>query len=318
MKILLKKYLFCALMLVVFAGCGDDSDHDQTERVQVSGEPDAGEPDASVEDTGTADADQPDTTPAPDATSDAADSSDVTPGDADRDTSAPQPELHTQQFFGSALTLISGASLRMPFELSELTTDIEFFVVRELRGYNEVQNREGGQVVMTVNSASFVGPETGWVRDPLPRGDYDVYLENLGGASGSDVNEYTAAKVIESPSYDPEVATFESTVVELSSFADPGVGLSSEFTVRANHRYILRGVRGKNTIFVVPADQIPLIEQGQAFNFAHRWNESDPEIAPEPTELDVEAGDYVLIAVNNAGDDRTHGSVIAIDEWQMQ
>ncbi|RDV39132.1 hypothetical protein DV096_00740 [Bradymonadaceae bacterium TMQ3] len=227
-------------------------------------------------------------------------------------------ELFFEDFHRVALTLPVGTTLRTPFELDELSTPVELLVVRELRGYNEVQNTENERVVMTVNDASFVGPEAGWDREELPRGRYDAYLENLGGASGTDVNNYLAVKIAATPRMLASVADHEGTIGDFTGFLGPGQASGTTFEAREGYAYVLRGVRGKNTVFVISTDQLPKIENQEPFAFIHTWDASDPELAPEPTVLDLDPGEYMVLVANNAGDERDHGSVMLIDEWLLK
>ena len=227
-------------------------------------------------------------------------------------------ELFYEDFHRVALSLPVGTTLRTPFELDELSTPVELLVVRELRGYNEVQNTENERVVMTVNDASFVGPEAGWDREELPRGSYDAYLENLGGASGTDVNNYLAVKIASTPRMLATVADHEGTIEDFTGFLGPGQASGATFEAREGHVYVLRGVRGKNTVFVISTDELPKIENQEPFAYIRTWDDSDPELAPEPTVLDLEPGEYMVLVANNAGDERHHGSVMLIDEWLLK
>ncbi|TXD37741.1 hypothetical protein FRC98_08625 [Lujinxingia vulgaris] len=227
-------------------------------------------------------------------------------------------ELFYEDYHRVALTLPVGTTLRTLFQLEELSTPVELLVVRELRGYNEVQNTENERVVMTVNDASFVGPEAGWDREELPRGSYDAFLENLGGASGTDVNNYLAVKIASTPRMLASVADHEGTIGDYAGFLGPGQASGETFEAREGYTYVLRGVRGKNTVFVINTDQLPKIENSEPFAYLYTWDESSPELEPEPTVLDLEPGEYMVLVANNAGDDRHHGSVMVIDEWLLK
>ena len=229
----------------------------------------------------------------------------------------PLPELHSQTFVAHALPLIQNASIRTPVQLTELTTDVEFYVVREMRGWTEFQNQETGNAVFFVNTNSNF-PEAGWRRGPLPMGSYDLYLRNFGTSQGNGLNAYVAAKLIEAPRFDPGVATFQSYLLEMNVFLPRGLADLEMFTVKPDHLYVLRGIRGKNTVFIVAADQLPLIENQEPFAYRYIWDEGDFETAPEATLLDLEPGEYGLIIVNNSGEDRSRRSLLVLDEWERQ
>ena len=222
-----------------------------------------------------------------------------------------------RSIFEVGLNLIPGASLRVPFTLSPLLTDIELLVVRELRGYNEVINKENNRVLLKVNQASFVGPEAGADRGPLPQGSYDVFLENLGGCSGTACNDYLAVKVLSTPTAPPQVARFKGIAAQQGRVLSSGGADFVPLTVRPGHRYLARGIRGKNFMFVIAASERPKVEANQPFSAFYRWDQTIDELGPDPQELDLlPPGDYFVLMGNNAPDGRAHGCVIRIDEWE--
>ncbi len=226
-------------------------------------------------------------------------------------------QLHSEIFVGLAINLISSANLEVTFVLGDLTTDLEFYAVRELRGFTEVKDVDTGSVVLAIDASPLEYPEVGVVSGPLPQGSYTAYLENLGGSTAID-NDYVAVQVIRRPMYDGSVATFESTIIDSSGFVDPTKGVVSSFTTRADRRYVIRGIRGRNTVWILAADQLPRLEAGMSFSVRYQWNETNFAFAPNATAMTLEPGDYAVVMANLAGDGAVHGSVIRIDEWRMQ
>lgn len=221
-----------------------------------------------------------------------------------------------QTFFNVALDLIPGASLRVPIKLEELQTDIELMVVRELRGFDEVQNKESGAVILKVNDAPFVGPEAGMDQGPLPMGSYDVFLENHGGCSGTACNDFILVKVISTPKAPAAEATFKGIVAQQGELLSHRSGEFIPFTVKPGHRYVARGIRGKNYMVVIAESERAKVEANQTFSAYYRWDQTIGEDGPDPQELDkLPPGNYYVLMVNNAADERAHGSVIRIDEW---
>lgn len=314
---------FLALALLVLDGCGDDS--------QSGGGTggNSGVTDASAPDTATSDAASDITADTPaDAATDAAadvaadtaiDSAGDTANDVSSDTAldavtdapndvssdaAPQGDLITEEFVNLAFELDPMINVKVGFDLFDATTEVEMLLVREFSGYTAVQDDTGG----TVMSASG---SPGWATDTLPAGHYDFYCSK----AGSPETPYMAVKVMRRPSYAPTVATFAGVALEYGSYVDPGMAIPISFQVDPGHRYVIRGVRGRNTMILVAADQLPLIENGQSFYANYAWDESSYQVAPQATELDLDPGDYALIFANLSSDGLTHGSVARIEAW---
>lgn len=312
---------FGALALLALTGCGED-----TEPAGGSGGS-GGAADASVPETSLPDAatdtgadtavDAPADTSS-DAGADAvADAPLDTGTDAPSDAQADAPQggdLVTEEFANLAIELIVGSSIEVGFDLPDPSTEVEMLVVRELSGYTEVQDADTGYAALYVADAMFNDAEAGWATGTLSAGAYDLFCSNKGGSVEAD-NGYVAVKVMRRPTYDPAVATFAKVALEYGSLVDPGTAIPVTFQVEPGHRYVIRGVRGLNTIFLVAADQLPLIQAGQSFYADYVWDEASYEVAPQATELDLTPGDYALLFANVSGDGLVHGSVARIEAW---
>ena len=226
-------------------------------------------------------------------------------------------DLITEEYANLAIELIVGSSMKVGFDLPDPSTEVEMLVVRELSGYTEVQDRDTGSAVMYVADAPFNDPEAGWATGTLTAGTYDLFCSDFGGSSQAD-NGYVAVKVLRRPTYEPAVATFAKVALEYGSLIDPGTAIPVPFQVEAGHRYVIRGVRGLNTLFLVAADQLSLIQAGEPFYADYTWDESSYEVAPQATELDLTPGDYALLFANVSGDGLIHGSVARIEAWAEQ
>ena len=238
------------------------------------------------------------------------------PADVEPDTT-PGGDLITEEFTNLAIELIVGSSITVSFDLPDPSAEVELLVVRELSGYTEVQDGDTGGAVMYVANAPFNDAEAGWETGTLSAGPYDLFCSNNGGSAQAD-NGYVAVKVLRRPTYAPAVATFAKVALEYGSLVDPGSAIPVPFVVEAGHRYVIRGVRGLNTFFLVAADQLPLIQAGQPFQADYIWDETSYEVAPQATELNLTPGDYALLFANVSGDGLVHGSVARIEAWAEQ
>ena len=240
------------------------------------------------------------------------------PDGAPENDAAPAAQLETEAFFSVKLAMVPGSSVRFPMMLSELSTGIEFHVVRELRGFTEVQNQKE-DVVLAVNDASLNGPEVGSALGSLPMANYGVFLENVGGATAVD-NDYVAVKVIKRPSFPASVATFEQIVAASAAspepFLDPNELRAFPFAAKAGFAYVIRGVRGKNIMYVIKADQLTLAENGEAFQAEYSWDGADGDLEPNAEALELTPGDYFVLIANVAPDANEHGTMFQLDEWR--
>lgn len=231
------------------------------------------------------------------------------------DSSTPPPPSNI--FAVLNFDLIGGASLRVPFSLDDFEELVEFWVIREYRGITSILNLANEATVMTVNQEAFNYPEIGAVYDPLPPGDYALYLENFGDNSFGD---FVAVKAIRStrPYYESMGMILVDSVVAEVEFLDVGDGRATRFTVRPDHKYVLTGLRGRCFIFVIAAEEIAAIENGEPFHALYTWGEESDLFEPNPTELDLLPGDYAVVYGNFFEDGLNHGVAVRIDEWQTR
>ena len=226
-----------------------------------------------------------------------------------RDTS-----LQYESLLSYELPLIPGSSFRIDVDTSEWK-DVEFFVAKDFYGFVELANRENDLIVFSIDEG-FGIEDAGTVGGRLPPGNYSFYAENTRDIAHEPTDVVTV-ELATVPTFDPAYATRVGTVFDEGRMVDGRAGSYDTFEVRAGHVYVLRGVRGRLDVYLVAADQIPLLEAGDPFLYVRSWVDANADARePDLEVLELPPGTYALAYANQ--DEWIHGFALRIDEHRLR